>query len=119
MAERKRIKTVSEAWLREQAAAGRTWADVAKELNAPPTAVYQTAALLGIPSAYHTRGGGKAAERYLAAMERGLTPAEVAREFGVSRAAVAKSLRDAGLPTTLTKLFKAKVAAQQPAAQLG
>lgn len=94
-----KYSTTTEARLRELAAQGLNWVQIAKRENINVSQLRATAQVLGIKSG---RGIGASVdcEKYVADLADGMSLAEVGRKHGVTRQCVHLQLKRHGLPTT-------------------
>ncbi len=102
-----RVKTTSEAELRELVAQGKNFRQIAEEVGIPHMRILATACTLGIKSAYRGRPKkGLSASEYLEKLGEGKTLSQIASEVGVSRQAVFQTLKQAGHPTTCREYLR-------------
>lgn len=105
--------TTTEAEMREWAQAGKNWVDLARKIGRPHSAVLQAASILGIRSANWSKAPKPHHADWVAKLERGVFPTDLAREARITLQALQMSLKRAGLPTTIAAAVRAKYDREQ------
>lgn len=101
------MKTTTEAELRKMATR-MSVREIADALEANPNYIFSALRVLGI-KAHRRQKRDEQAVAYVAMLERGVTVAEIAKEFNSSVNAVSNLLRGRNLPTTVAAAVKAKI----------
>lgn len=101
----RKYKTTTEAALRAAVREHKSLAKAALAVGMNPASVYAVCAALGIKSA-GKRGAKAMHQEFFAAFSRNGSIEETAKQFGFTRAAVAVSLKKAGLPSNVVALVQ-------------